>query len=79
VAAAAAAAATSAVAAVPATATTATAISRHLGQARVDLLLGLLKNGHEVASLLRIYSALVMHAKPQRGQGQDSRVAHCQQ
>ncbi len=36
------------------TATTAAAVSHHLGQPRVNLLLGLLQNRHEITGLFRI-------------------------
>lgn len=46
--------ATSAATATPAATTAATAVAHHLGEARVDLLVGLAEHVDEVASLLRV-------------------------
>jgi hypothetical protein len=48
------AAATAAVATIATTTTAAAAVASHLGQSRVDLLLGLLEDRHKVTSLLGI-------------------------
>ncbi len=53
---------------IPAAATSA-AVSSHLGQPGVDLLLSLLQDRHEVARLLRICVGPVSHPPVQKGGG----------
>ena len=49
---------------------TATAVASHLGQTRVDLLLGLAKNLHKITSLLGVWKHV--SSNPNKGEKADS-------